>query len=365
MESKPAIWLDAPSWFCRPNSTDWQMKLSFAREFPHLHVSIVDSWLCNLVYSAQYVSIHFLRGRVYEFFTHVCARIRAWILRRKGAEVVVSQGLEPPLPKGAKVIWETFFLDQTPGESDPEFRRGGSNMWVRAVERFGGKVAAIGVRGSTSVALLKKMFPEYADKVHDLNYVHPEYEVMEEADIRRKQTLSGLVRVFFIGRAARRKGLVPLIEALTRVRAEGIRDFTFTVVSDCVDGKIDFPDWVEYKTSLPHDEALVLMREAQIFIMPSFIESYGLVYLEALASGCVTFVPDQAPQREFVDYGRAGAIVNPRSVPDMVEKLRAVLLDPALRTRLALAGRNHYVANFSQDVVRDKWHSVFQTVGIV
>lgn len=32
-DERHSIWLDAPSWFCRPNSTDWQMKLSFVREF--------------------------------------------------------------------------------------------------------------------------------------------------------------------------------------------------------------------------------------------------------------------------------------------------------------------------------------------
>ena len=35
-DERHSIWLDAPSWFCRPNSTDWQMKLSFVREFSDL-----------------------------------------------------------------------------------------------------------------------------------------------------------------------------------------------------------------------------------------------------------------------------------------------------------------------------------------
>lgn len=357
------FWLDAPSWFCRPNSTDWQMKLSFVREFPDLHASVVDSWFFNLVYSAQYVSIHFLSGRVYEWFTHVCSCLRAWVLKRRGAEIVISQGLEPPLPKGAKVIWETFFLDQTPGESDPEFRRGGTNMWIRAVDRFGGKVDVIGVRGTASVNLLKKMFPEYAGKVHDLNFVYPEYELLQDDEIRRKQEESGQVRILFIGRAARRKGLLPLLEALSKLRGEGLREFRLTVVSDCVDGKVEFPDWVDHKVSVPHEEAMRLMQSAQVFIMPSFIESYGLVYLESLASGCVTVVPDQEPQREFVDSGRAGLVVNPRDVSEMVEKLRPILLDRGLRVKLSLAGRHHYEAALSQRVVRAKWRQAIQALG--
>ena len=362
-DERHSIWLDAPSWFCRPNSTDWQMKLSFVREFSDLQASIVDSWFFNLVYSALYVSIHFLSGRVYEWFTHVCACLRAWVLKRRGAEIVISQGLEPPLPKGAKVIWETFFLDQTPGESDPEFRRGGSNMWIRAVERFGGRVDVIGVRGTASVNLLRRMFPEYAGKVHDLNYVHPEYELLTDDGIRRKQEAPGPVRILFIGRAARRKGLLPLLEALSKLRDEGLRDFSLTVVSDCVDGKIEFPDWVDHKVSVPHEEAMRLMQSAQVFVMPSFVESYGLVYLESLASGCVTVVPDQDPQREFVDSGRAGLVVDPRDVYEMVEKLRPILQDQDLRVRLSVAGRHHYEAALSQRVVRAKWRQAIQSLG--
>ena len=246
-DDRHSIWLDAPSWFCRPNSTDWQMKLSFVREFSDLQASIVDSWFFNLVYSALYVSIHFLSGRVYEWFTHVCACLRAWVLKRRGAEIVISQGLEPPLP---------------------------------------------------------------------------------------------------------------LLEALSKLRDEGLRDFSLTVVSDCVDGKIEFPDWVDHKVSVPHEEAMRLMQSAQVFVMPSFVESYGLVYLESLASGCVTMVPDQDPQREFVDSGRAGLVVDPRDVSEMVEKLRPILQD-----QLSVAGRHHYEAALSQRVVRAKWRQAIQSLG--
>ena len=105
------------------------------------------------------------------------------------------------------------------------------------------------------------------------------------------------------------------------------------------------------------------MQSAQVFIMPSFIESYGLVYLESLASGCVTVVPDQAPQREFVDSGRAGLVVNPRDVSEMVEKLRPILLDRGLRVKLSLAGRHHYEAALSQRIVRAKWRQVIRSLG--
>ena len=39
---------------------------------------------------------------------------------------------------------------------------------------------------------------------------------------------------------------------------------------------------------IPHDKVLEKMRESDIFILPSEKETFGMVYLEAMASGCIT-----------------------------------------------------------------------------
>ena len=39
---------------------------------------------------------------------------------------------------------------------------------------------------------------------------------------------------------------------------------------------------------IPHEKVLEKMRESDIFILPSKNETFGMVYLEALASGCIT-----------------------------------------------------------------------------
>src|SRR5574344_30407 len=39
---------------------------------------------------------------------------------------------------------------------------------------------------------------------------------------------------------------------------------------------------------LPHEKVLEYMRNSDIFILPSVNETFGLVYLEAMASGCIT-----------------------------------------------------------------------------
>ena len=43
-----------------------------------------------------------------------------------------------------------------------------------------------------------------------------------------------------------------------------------------------------FKGHLPHKQVLEEMRNSDIFILPSINETFGMVYLEAMASGCVT-----------------------------------------------------------------------------
>ena len=39
---------------------------------------------------------------------------------------------------------------------------------------------------------------------------------------------------------------------------------------------------------MEHEQVLAEMRKADIFVLPSINETFGMVYLEAMASGCIT-----------------------------------------------------------------------------
>ena len=82
------------------------------------------------------------------------------------------------------------------------------------------------------------------------------------------------------------------------------------------------------------------------------------MFHEALASGCVTCVPDRYPQREFVDDGNAGVVLDHFNSTSIADALRPILRDPLVRVRLAMAGRNRYLACYAQSRVRASWDSV-------
>jgi glycogen(starch) synthase len=94
-----------------------------------------------------------------------------------------------------------------------------------------------------------------------------------------------------------------------------------------------------------------LYRIADLCVVPSIYEPFGLVALEAMASGCPCIVADTGGLREVVPVGeRVGLRFNggdPEHLGVMIERL---LVDRELRDRL--------VAEASEYVLRFDWHDI-------
>ena len=96
-----------------------------------------------------------------------------------------------------------------------------------------------------------------------------------------------------------------------------------------------------------------LYRIADVTVVPSIYEPFGLVALEAMASGCPCIVADTGGLREIVpDDGSVGLRFNggdPEHLAVMVERL---LTDDALRERLVAEASEHVLSFDWADVAR-------------
>jgi glycosyltransferase involved in cell wall biosynthesis len=93
---------------------------------------------------------------------------------------------------------------------------------------------------------------------------------------------------------------------------------------------------------------------ASVFCLPSEQEGFGIVFLEAMASGLPVVTTTSAAIPEVVPDGEAGLLVPPRDPDALAQALLRLMQDPDLRARLRECGRRH-VRQYSWDRVADRF----------
>jgi glycogen(starch) synthase len=166
--------------------------------------------------------------------------------------------------------------------------------------------------------------------------------------------------VLLVGRLVYEKGFQVALDALPDV-IEHVGDLRFLVAgSGTADAELraqttrlgldehgTFLGWIG-------DDALhSLYRIADLTVVPSLYEPFGLVALEAMASGCPCIVADTGGLREVVPPGeRVGLRFNGGDAEHLGIMIERLLTDDALRDRLVVQAREHVLRFDWVDVAR-------------
>jgi glycogen synthase len=106
-----------------------------------------------------------------------------------------------------------------------------------------------------------------------------------------------------------------------------------------------------------------LYRIADLCVVPSIYEPFGLVALEAMASGCPCIVADTGGLREVVPVGeRVGLRFNGGDAEHLAVMVERLLVDEALRDRLVAEASEH-VLRFDWDDIAARTHGVYDALG--
>ncbi len=114
-------------------------------------------------------------------------------------------------------------------------------------------------------------------------------------------------------------------------------------------------DRVHFVPPQPHELLSTYYRAADVCIVPSRSESFGLVALEAGACGTPVVASDVGGLRTLVDHGRTGFLVEDGAPEAYAGWIRQVLAEPALAARLsagAVLRARRYTWARAADVLR-------------
>jgi glycogen(starch) synthase len=165
--------------------------------------------------------------------------------------------------------------------------------------------------------------------------------------------------VLLVGRLVYEKGFQVALEALPGL-IERLGDVRFIVAGSGVAEQelrqqareLGLDEHGAFLGWIGDDVLHSLYRIADLTVVPSIYEPFGLVALEAMASGCPCLVADTGGLREVVpneDVGLRFRSRDPRSLGQMAERL---LTDELLRDRLVAEASEHVLSFDWSDVAR-------------
>jgi D-inositol-3-phosphate glycosyltransferase len=148
------------------------------------------------------------------------------------------------------------------------------------------------------------------------------------------------------------KGPDLAIQALARVDAE-IRPH-LVVAGDATDAfrryerelhsmvnELGLVDQVTFIGAQPRADLARLLRGARVVLVPSHSETFGLVALEAAASGTPVIAASAGGLREAVAHGVTGQLMDSRRPEDWALALTRLLMVPGLLERMSTVSRVH------------------------
>ncbi len=149
--------------------------------------------------------------------------------------------------------------------------------------------------------------------------------------------------VLNVGRISFKKGLDLLLEAVAGIPNVHVAivgpddgDGTFARLEE-LRARPDLADRVHLLPPFDERQPRELYGEADVFVLPSRNESFGMVAAEAAAAGTPVVVTDRCGVAALL--GERAAVIVPPELEPLRKAIVRVLADPVLRERLAAAGR--------------------------
>jgi len=178
--------------------------------------------------------------------------------------------------------------------------------------------------------------------------------------------------ILFVGNLTPMKAPEVLLNALARVAVE-MPDVCAVFVGD---GALR-PSLIERSEALGlreralfpgavYDERKSMYyRAADVFVLPSVSESFGLVLLEASASGLPLVVSDLEPLRALVREGYNGVFAPPGDAKELADRILSLLQDDRLRERMGENAKRHLEQHqkaFSWERIAELTEDVYRAV---
>jgi glycosyltransferase involved in cell wall biosynthesis len=174
--------------------------------------------------------------------------------------------------------------------------------------------------------------------------------------------------ILFLSRLDRKKGLDILLPAFAELLAQhpkailviaGGGNETLTAELKQKASRLRISAGIRWPGFLKGEDKWAAFAGADIFVLPSYSESFGMAVLEAMAAGLPVVVSDQVPLHQEITAANAGIVV-PCGAKELSNALLTLVKDARLRARMGGNGRCLVQTKFSPEAARDRMITLYR-----
>jgi glycosyltransferase involved in cell wall biosynthesis len=101
------------------------------------------------------------------------------------------------------------------------------------------------------------------------------------------------------------------------------------------------------------------LHAIDVFVLPSLSEAFSNSLMEAMACGCCAIASNVGGNPELVREEETGLLFESENASELANQLRRVVLDDALRNRLAKAGSDWVSTRLSREVAASRMEEIY------
>jgi glycosyltransferase involved in cell wall biosynthesis len=177
--------------------------------------------------------------------------------------------------------------------------------------------------------------------------------------LNRRRTAEDKVRVLFVGGISEMKGAMLLLKAAQELNARR-SDFTVWMmgqfISDAYERQVrafcrdnGLEQVVTFLGLCVDDDKWRYFRRANILCLPSLLESFGNVLVEAMMFELPVVATRVGGVPDIVEPGRTGILLADHSSMELAAALESLITDASLRRSMGVQGRCRYLERFTLD----------------
>jgi starch synthase len=202
---------------------------------------------------------------------------------------------------------------------------------------------------------------------------------LKDEQILSKYGLEEQGYILFVGRVSPEKGVHILLRAFKQIVNDVPRDFKLVVVGPLTSvfnsvypssyakammmyAREKLGERVVFTGAIDRNSLRVLYSNAYCFILPSLAEAFGMVLLEAMASGTPPIGSTAGGIPDIIIDGVNGLLFRKGDWEDLANKLLMLIQDKSFRDKLAHNTREYTEENFSWNIVAMKIKEVYNSI---